>query len=181
MKRQWMILVLSPLLLLAGACSRSSIPSAEGGPTAGAPGGAPAVKAEFSYINTGDVRAKPQLISGWHGIEDGAWRWAAREAQAVLATPRDLPVNFEMRLYFPDEHMQRVGGPVTVAVLLDGKPFVQETYPAPGPRTILKPVPAGSLSKPATSVTIRLDRAVGPSDADRRELGVVVQGFGFQK
>lgn len=176
-----MILALSPLLLLAGACSRSSIPSAEGGPAAGPPGGAPAVKAEFSYINTGDVRAKPQLISGWHSIEDGAWRWTAREAQAVLATPRDLPVNFEMRLYFPEEHIRRAGGPVTVAILLDGKPFIRETYSAPGAHTLLQPVPAGSLSKPVTGVTVRLDRAVGPSDADRRELGVVVQGFGFQK
>jgi len=181
MKRQWMIPVLSVLLLLAGACSRSSIPSAEGGATAGAPGGAPAVKAEFSFINTGDVRAKPQLISGWHSIEDGAWRWTAKEAQAVLATPRDLPVNFEMRLYFPDEHMQRAGGPVTVAILLDGKPLVQETYTVPGPHTILKTVPAAWLSKPTTSVTIRLNRAVGPSDSDRRELGIVVRGLGFQK
>jgi hypothetical protein len=178
MKKHLALLPLLAVALLAGACSRSSIPSAEGGPTAG---GAPAPKAEFSYINTGDVRAKPQLLSGWHSIEDGAWRWTAREAQAVLLTPRESPVSFEMRLYFPDEHLTKVGGPITVAVLLDGKPFAQETYSSPGSHTLLKAVPAGVLTNPATKVDIRLDRAVPPTESDRRELGMVVQGFGFHK
>lgn len=176
------VLVLSGLLFLFAACRRSSIPSAEGGPASGgAAAPAAAVRTDFSYINTGDVRAKPQLTSGWHGIEEGSWRWTAKEAQAVLLTPRDLPVNFSMRLYFPEEHLERAGGPVTVAVLLGGKPFVQETYSRPGAHTILKAVPADMLSKPATQVAIRLDKAVGPTDSDRRELGMVVQGFGFQK
>ncbi len=176
-----MLLVLSGLLLAGGACKRSSLPSAQSGAPAGDTPSTSAPKADFSFFYTGDVRAKPQLISGWHSIEDGSWRWTTKEARAVLLTPRDLPVNFSMRLYFPEEHLERAGGAVTVAVLLDGKPFAQETYSRPGAYTIVKPVAAGSLSKASTDVTIRLDRGVGPTDSDRRELGMVVQGFGFQK
>lgn len=167
------------LLTLAG-CSRSTTPSNETGPSAAA-APSPAPGTELSYINTGDVRTKPQLLSGWYAIEEGAWRWTAKEAQAVLATPQQSPVNFELRLFLPEAHVKQAGGPVIVSVLLDGNLFAEETYARGGGHTILKPVPAGSLPNPTTKVSFRLNRAVGPTAVDRRELGMVVQGFGFQK
>lgn len=184
-----LLLVLSLLLLLGGACGRSDIPSASDVPNAGTPVAPPpaesaapaAAKPQLSYLNTGDVRSKPQLISGWYSIEDAAWRWMSREARAVLLTPRESPVNFELRLFFPSEHMKRAGGPVTVSVLFDGNLFAQQKYTTPGGYTLAKPVPAGTLSSPATQVTIRLDRSVPAAGGDQRELGAVVQGLGFTK
>ncbi|HUI56950.1 MAG TPA: hypothetical protein VLY04_18370 [Bryobacteraceae bacterium] len=133
----------------------------------------------LSFLNLGDLRSRPQLRSGWYGIEDGAWRWMAKEAEAVLRVPAGPPPMFEMQLFFPPDFMQRAGGPVTVSVLLDGRPFAQETYPQPGGYHLLKPIRPNLLAAPATLVTIRLNRAIPPGDADRRELGAVVQGLGF--
>lgn len=174
------------LLLSAAGCSRPSPSGAGEGPTPEGAGSAvsPAgtsAPPQFSFIHTGDVRARTQLLSGWYAIEEGAWRWMAKEAEAVLLTPHESPVSFELRLVFPEGYMKRAGGPVTVSVLLERILFVQETYNQPGAYTLHKPVPAGTLPQPSTRVTIRLDRSMPPGGADKRELGAVVQSLGFVK
>lgn len=158
--------ILCLLLGLAGACNRASAPAGNSG-------------AQLSYVNTGDVRARPQLLSGWYGIENASWRWMGREAEAALLVPRQAPLNFELRIVFPPDHMRKAGGPVMVSVLLNDTLFAQETYAEPGSYVIHQPVPPGILAAGTASVKIRLDRAVPPGDVDKRELGAVVQGLGF--
>ena len=175
-----LVLLLFFLVLGAGGCDRTPAPRVGDVPGA-SPAASSAARPQFSYINTGDVRAKPQLLSGWYPIEDGAWRWMGKEAQAVLLTPQESPFSFELRLFFPENHMKRVGGPVTVSVLLDGTLFAQETFSRPGNQAIHKSVPAGTLGGPSTKLTIRVDRTIPPTDTDKRELGAVIQGFGFLK
>ncbi len=136
--------------------------------------------ATLSYVETGDLRARPQLLSGWYGIENGSWRWMARQAEATLVVPNKPELAFELRLFFPPEHMQKAGGPITVAVLFDGQPFAEETYPSPGGYTLKKTVPPGLFQASSVKLTIRLDRAVPAGAADHRELGAVVNGFGFR-
>ncbi len=142
---------------------------------------APVSDPSLSYLHLGDLRARHQLLGRWYPIEDGSWRWMSKEAQAVLRTPEESPVSFELRLYFPENHMKRVGGSVAVSVLLENELLVEKTYRAAGAYTIRQPVPAGSLPHPVTRITIRLDRAVPPTGEEQRELGAVVLGFGFAR
>jgi hypothetical protein len=146
--------------------------------SAGDSGGAP-VETAKSYLKMGDIRSRPQLISGWYSIEDGGWRWMAKQAKAVLRVPAKAPSMFAMQLFFPPDYQKRAGGPVTVSVLIDGKPFAVETYSQPGGYRLERPVPGGVLSAPASKVEINLSRSIPATDADRRELGAVVQEFGF--
>ena len=162
------------------------VPLGSGGPTVAAAGSvrAPAGGPSLAYLHGGDLRARPQLLGRWYNIEDGGWRWMGKEAQAVLPTPEESPVSpvsFELRLYFPEDHMKRAGGPVTVSVLLENDLLVEETYHEPGGYTIRQPVTAGSLPYPATRVAIRLNRAVSPTGEEERALGAVVLGLGFVK
>jgi len=133
----------------------------------------------LSYINPGDLRAKPQLLSGWHEIEDGSWRWMSREAEAMLGVPSGAAPAFELHLFFPPDHMRKAGGPVVVTVLLNGAPLAEETYTDPGGYTQSKAVPVGLLAPPV-KVTVRLSRAAPPTATDQRELGAVVSGLGFR-
>jgi len=133
----------------------------------------------LSYLHTGDLRSRPQLLSGWYGIEDGAWRWMAQEASAVLKAPPGVPPDFELQLYFPPDFMRRAGGPVSVAVTLEGRPLTQESYSEPGAYRLRKTVPRELLVSPAVHVAIQLSRAMPPAGAEQRELGAVVQGLGF--
>lgn len=139
----------------------------------------PPAEPTMPYLRLGDIRSRPQLISGWHSIEDGGWRWMAKQATAVLGVPADVPLAFQMQLYFPPDHIQRAGGPVTVSVLIDGKPFAEETYSQPGGYRLVKPVPERLLSPPASRIEINLSRSVRATGADLRELGAVVQELGF--
>ena len=141
----------------------------------------PAREPSLAYLHAGDLRARPQLLGGWYAIEDGGWRWMGKEAHAVLQTPEESLIDFDLRLFFPENHMERADGPVTVSLLLQDSLFAQQTYSRPGPYTIRKPVPAGSLPQRATRVALRLNRVVPPTDGDQRELGAVIMGFGFVK
>ncbi|MGE5569843.1 MAG: hypothetical protein ACM3S5_12470 [Rhodospirillales bacterium] len=148
-----------------------------GGDSAGPAPAGPA----WSFLKLGDIRSRPQLLSGWHAIEDGGWRWMAQEATAVLRVPADPPATFELQLYFPPDYIERAGGPATVSVLIDGRPFAQETYNQPGGYRLVRPVPDGLLTPPESRMEIRLNRVIPPTGADRRELGAVVQEFGFTR
>ncbi len=152
----------------------SDLPSPEAGPMK------PLIlqQPELSYLDMGDLRSRPQLLSGWYSIEDGAWRWMAKEAQAVLRTPA-APLTFEMLLFFPADYMRRAGGPVTVSVMMDDKRLTEETYAQPGGHRLASAVPQGMLVAPATKVSICLNRAMPPGGSDERELGAVVQRLGF--
>jgi hypothetical protein len=147
---------------------------------------APSVSAApelLSYLHLGDIRSRAQLVSGWYTIEDGAWRWMAPEAEATLRPLPDQAVQFELQLFFPPDFMRRAGSPVTVSVMLNGKPFTSAMYFEPGGHTVAKRIPPELLGElftwPTTHVSIRVNPYIPPSATDQRALGAVVQGLGF--
>jgi hypothetical protein len=137
----------------------------------------------LSYLQLGDIRSRAQLVSGWYAIEDGAWRWMAPEAEATLRPLPDQAVQFELQLFFPPDFMRRAGSPVTVSVILNGKPFTSAMYFEPGGHTLAKRVPPELLGElftwPTTHVSIRVNPYIPPNATDQRALGAVVQGLGF--
>ena len=133
----------------------------------------------LSYLNLGDIRSRPQLVRGWYTIEDGAWRWMAPEAEATLLPLPDVAAQFELQLFFPPDFMRRAGSPVTVSVMLNGKPFASAIYFEPGGHTVAKRIPPELPTSPATRVSIRVNPYIPPSATDQRALGAVVQGLGF--
>jgi hypothetical protein len=141
--------------------------------------GAPPWTPEFSDLDMGDVRCRPQLISGFYGIEDGAWRWMSKDAQAVLRTPAGASAHLRLKLYFPPDHMARAGGPVTVSAYADGQALEPETYSEPGGHELSRSLPPGLLTSPSVTIRIQMDRAVPPSGDEKRELGAVVQEIGL--
>ena len=132
-----------------------------------------------SYLLLGDIRSRPQLVSGWYMIEDGAWRWMAPEAEAVLRPLPDPAAQFELRLFFPPDFMRRAGSPVTVSVMLNGKPLTGAIYYEPGSHRVVQNVPRESLTWPTTNVSIRVNPFLPPDSTDQRALGAVVEGLGF--
>ncbi|MGA3259862.1 MAG: hypothetical protein ABSE35_13345 [Bryobacteraceae bacterium] len=137
----------------------------------------------LSYLNLGDIRSRAQLVSGWYAIEDGSWRWMAPEAEAILRPLPDQAVQFELQLFFPPDFMRRAGSPVTVSVMLNGKPFTKAIYFEPGGHRLAKLVPrellGELLTSPTTHVSIRVNPSIPPTATDQRALGAVVQGLGF--
>src|SRR5436305_6415100 len=40
-----------------------------------------------SVLMLGDPKIEPQLINGFHGIDDGAWRWTEKQFTVALRPP----------------------------------------------------------------------------------------------
>src|SRR5258706_7820763 len=40
-----------------------------------------------SVLNMGDPKAEPQLVTGFYGVEAGAWRWVAKQFTLTLKPP----------------------------------------------------------------------------------------------
>ncbi len=169
-----MLIVLAALAIFS-ACSKPK--DAE---SPAAPAATPAAPL-YSYAQTSDLRVAPQLTKGWYGVEEGAWRWMAKEAEGTLKNPSVLPAQFEVRLTIPKPVLDAAGEPIKFSVLLDGKPLGEETYKKDGPYIFEKTVPPGMLSPGPVAVTLQVSKAKPPvPNGDVRELGAIVEGFGFK-
>jgi hypothetical protein len=165
-------LLAAALLFLAGCGGAAPETAAKGGPAAGRP--------LYSYAQMNDLRVAPQLGMGFYAIEEGGWRWMAKEARLMLRAPDGASPQFEVRFTLPKGQVQSLG-PMTLSILFNDKPFASMSYPADGDYTLTKDVPPGTLTPAPVHVTLRWDKARPPDTAgDARELGAVIVGVGFK-
>ena len=135
-----------------------------------------------STVHTADPRVAAQLISGFYGIEDNAWRWTAGKFSVLLRPPRTAAQKgaiLQLKLALPDP----IIGPlksVTLSATVNGTALPPETYTKSGEFTYARDVPPNLMSGEAVKVEFALDKALPPSAADQRELGLVVSVVGFE-
>ena len=134
----------------------------------------------YAYAQMNDLRVAPQLGMGFFAIEEGGWRWMAKEGRLMLKTPDNPKTQFEVRLTLPKGQVSSLGA-MTLSVLFNDKPFAETTYAADGDYTFTKDVPAGTLTQAPVHVTLRWNKARPPSPGgDARELAAVIVGVGFK-
>ncbi len=132
-------------------------------------------------IHMGNPRAERQLVSGFYGIENAAWRWTARSFSVALRPPAGAKTRggvLLMKLTVPPPVTEKVG-PVTLSASILGTPLPAETWSAPGDYTYRREIPAGLLQEDSVQVNFQLDKAMPPTAVDRRELGIVVLSVGI--
>jgi hypothetical protein len=118
-----------------------------------------------------------KLLRGWHRLEQANWRWTERSFSAILPLPvsrRGLELNF--RFYLPVQHLAELGA-VTLASEVNGCSLPAQSFSTPGHCVYSQEVPDQALSGETAEVAFLLDRAIGPTAADRRERGLVVPFF----
>ncbi len=124
---------------------------------------------ESRYV---DLENNVELLEGWHEVEYRAWRWTTRRFSARLAAP-PAAATLEFRFHLPDPVIEKLGQ-VTLTASVNGAPLAGETYRSGGDHRYSRPVPAEALAGGQALVVFELDRALEPSEADQRELGVLV-------
>jgi hypothetical protein len=132
-----------------------------------------------SALKMGDPKVETQLIGGFYGIEGGAWRWTAHQFTAVLKTPFGASQRggtLELNLTVPGVIIEKLKT-VSLAASIDGKPLPPETYTQPGPYSYKRDIPANWLSGESVKVEFQLDKAMPPTGAERRELGIVANAL----
>ena len=169
-------LLLAGGLILLSACGGAPPEDASKAtpPASGAP------KAQYSYAQMNDLRTAPQLGSGWYSVEEGAWRWMAKEAQLSLRTPDNETPQFEVRFTLPKGQVSSLG-PMKLTIVMNDKTVAEEVYSADGDYTFTKAVPPGTLTKEPVRIILRWNKARAPvPGGDARELAAVVVAVGFK-
>jgi len=172
-----------PLAALALAAGMLCLPGCGGTPPedaakTAAPTSGPA-KPLYTYAQMNDLRVAPQLGMGFFAIEEGGWRWMAKESRLVLRAPEGPRAQFEVRLTLPKGQVSSLG-PMALSVLFNDKPFADTTYTVDGDYTFTKDVPPGALTQAPVHVTLRWNKARPPGGGDARELAAVIVGIGFK-
>ncbi|HTQ54984.1 MAG TPA: hypothetical protein VMI94_11025 [Bryobacteraceae bacterium] len=135
-----------------------------------------------SVVATADSQAATQLVSGFYGIEQNAWRWTAGKFAVVLRPPRSASTRgatLQLKFALPEVAMAKMKG-VTLSASVNGTALPPETYTHAGPYTYARDVPAALLGGEIARCDFSLDKTVPPTASDRRELGFVVSLIGLQ-
>lgn len=134
-----------------------------------------------SSIHTADARASSQLVSGWHAIEQNAWRWTTKQFAVVLGTPRGAVRNggiLRVAFTVPDVVIARLGS-ISLSASIREVALAPELYGRQGDYVYERQVPAAAFSADSVRVDFALSKAIPPGD-DQRELGLVVNRISLE-
>ena len=161
--RQWGGPVLLVMLAASGCQQKAD------GPAAGA-------SSLASAVHTGDPGSAPQLVRGFYGIEQNAWRWTAQQFSVALHPPAgsaQAGAVLVVMLTVPDGVIGSLKT-VSLSAAINGTTFPAETYSRPGPYVYKTDVPASLLANQRVQVDFQLDKSIPPTGQDIRQLGIVV-------
>jgi hypothetical protein len=162
-------------LLVPAACRKSEVKGKPADTIEEAPSLLP-------MVQVADPKASAQLVKGFHNVEGNSWRWTMGRFSAVLSPPPGASkngANLVLRFSIPEAVIHKVG-PMSLSAVVDGTPLEPQTYSSAGQQVFSRAVPQSAVAKNVVAVDFSLDKYLPPSEADRRELGVVVSVIGFE-
>ena len=126
-------------------------------------------------VEMADPQAAAQLVSGFHEVENKAWRWTERQFTVILATPQPMQNGavLALKLTVPPAITNALKT-ITLSASIQGTELAPETYAEPGSYTYQRDIAPNLLTGESVRVSFRLDKAVPPGGGDLRELGVIV-------
>jgi len=135
-----------------------------------------------SVLNMGDPKVEPQLVTGFHGIEAAAWRWTEKQFTVALRPPfgsEKKGAKLTVKLTVPPPVIEKLKT-VSLSATAGGSALPPETYTTAGDYSYVREIPANLLTGESLRVDFQLDKAMAPSGADIRELGIIVLYIGLE-
>lgn len=135
-----------------------------------------------SVVATADPQVARQLVTGFYGVEQNAWRWTAGRFSVVLRPPASSATKgatLQLKFAIPDASLA-ANKTVSLSAYVNGTALPPETYNKAGQFTFTRDVPGSMLSGDVAKVDFSIDRTLPATPADRRELGLVVSMIGLQ-
>ena len=133
-------------------------------------------------VHMADERAASQLLSGFHTLEQNSWRWTAGRFAVLVRTQggaAEKGANLRLKFFIPDAVLAKLKV-MALSATVNGMPLAPESYTQPGDFTYAREVPPAALRAETAKVEFALDKFLPPSEADQRELGVVVTSVGLE-
>ena len=134
-----------------------------------------------SVVNVADPADSAQLVRGFSNVEADAWRWSTSKFSLVLRPPAGAAqAGAKLQLVFTlhDTVVNNLG-PVTVNATVNGTAIGPETFSAAGDYTYSHEVPASALGSDVVTVEFTTDKALAPTEKDKRELALIVKTIGL--
>jgi len=100
-----------------------------------------------SVVATADPNVASQLVSGFYGVEQNAWRWTAGRFSVILRPPRTASnkgATLELKFAIPDVAIKKMRG-VSLSAYVNGTALAPETYTQAGQFTYTRDIPANLL------------------------------------
>lgn len=164
MRRLTLALILVLAAFATGSCSRKKNPEP-----------ASSAAALQSVIAMNDPAVAGQLVSGFHGVEGGSWRWTAKNFSMLLKPPAGSAQNgarLDFKFSLPNDVFMKTGA-IQLTASIAGMPLGSEKYAKAGSYDYTRDVPMNLLSEPSVRIDFSCDKALEPSGGDVRELALV--------
>lgn len=129
-----------------------------------------------SVVSMADPAASSQLLSGFHAVEQGAWRWSMRQFSVSLAVPEGAAARggrLELKVVLPEAIAPQMQG-ASITASIGDKRFGPYSVDRPGEHTAVFEIPPEILNTAAIIAGFELDRAIPPKEGESRELGLVI-------
>ena len=136
----------------------------------------------MSSLNLGDPKVEPQLVRGLHGIEAASWRWTEKQFTVALRPPfgaAQRGAKLTVKLTVPQVTIDKLKT-ISLAAAVGGSSLPPETYTTAGEYFYVRDLPASLMAGDSVRVDFQLDKAMPPSGADVRELGIIVFSIGLE-
>ncbi|HWQ56733.1 MAG TPA: hypothetical protein VN442_23810 [Bryobacteraceae bacterium] len=133
-------------------------------------------------VHMADPRSSSQLLSGFHDIEQNAWRWTTGKFAVLLRAPRgsaEKGALLRLKFSVPEPVIGKLNA-VSLKAVIHGTGLAPETFTQPGEFTYERDVSATLLGKDSIKVEFVLDKWLPAGAVDQRELGVIVSSVGFE-
>jgi len=128
-----------------------------------------------SSVSMGDPKAETQLVSGFYGVEAGAWRWTGKQFTVLLRAPSGSAQKggrLQLKLTVPPVVIDKLKA-ISLSASANGAALPPESYTQPGDYIYTRDVPPSALTGESVRVDFQLDKAIPPSGSDLRELGII--------
>jgi hypothetical protein len=139
--------------------------------------------AALSDLKMSDPQAEPQLVHGFYRVESGSWRWTASKFAVILRWPEGSAQQgalLEFKFSLPEVIVNKFG-PVTLSAKINGTALHSQTYSKPGDYIYASPIAAEAPSTGQANLEFSTDKAMPPSNADKRELALVAVSVALLK
>lgn len=163
--------LLAILLLGAPACKRVHHPNPE------------ATIEEESDLASAILMSQPrdtsQLLTGFYDLEQGAWRWTARQFSVSLAPPApraERPGRLEFRFTVPDIAAADLKG-VKIQATVEGRSLGAFQSTQPGEQIATFEIPKELMKADALIIDFALDKTIPHRESETRELGLIAIDF----
>jgi hypothetical protein len=165
------------LAITGAACQakHSSVTAQDEGDT-----GSRAVPGRLSLVRMNDPLAPRQLLSGFYGVENNAWRWTAGKFSVLLYTPDGAAqggATLTLMFSIPDAAIGKRGD-VTLTASIDGMALRSATYDKGGAFPFTADIPPSMLTGDSVKIDFALDKSFH-AENDARELGIIAASVGL--